>query len=151
MRRVTFIALWLVGACSAVDNFNNFTFPGGPSGHPDMRGSANLPDMARPNFGEACNPGDCANSLTCYTNLGTDPAPGGICSHACNSGLGSCSDVPNGVCIEVSTTGGGTSVCLERCSLGQSCRTGFKCCMASVPGPGAGEFACAPDGASFCH
>jgi hypothetical protein len=150
MRCLSLLALWLVGACSAVDNFNNFTF-GGSGAHPDMRGPAGTPDMGPPTFGEACTPGNCAGSLTCYTSFPNDTVPGGICSQSCNSGLGSCADVPNAVCVQVSQSGGGTDVCLERCTIGQTCRSGFKCCLARIPGPGGATTpACAPDGASFC-
>jgi hypothetical protein len=135
----------LVGACTAVDNFNDFHFvDGGGVGDGGQL----------PGFGQACTdtcaPGPVANRpLSCFTQIGGKPAPGGICTHSCTASIGAitCGDLPDAVCVTVENT----DLCLPRCdlSMGRGCRKDYSCCAAgnTVTGPGA----CAPSQTNLCH
>jgi hypothetical protein len=137
MRLVFALLSTLAAGCTAIDDFDRFTFG----------------DMGPlPGFGEPCN-GQCAvgnvdRPLECYSKIGDRDVPGGMCTRACNILLlTSCSDYPDAVCVHVQ----GIDICLQRCnpSINVNCRTGFSCCdsMQPVNGPGA----CAPPETDLCH
>lgn len=151
MRSLAFASVVLiaafVGACTAIDNFNDFKFvhDGGSGG--DMPSS--LPGFGQP-CTDTCAPGNVLNRpLSCFKMFGGVPVPGGICTHSCMASAGaiSCSDLPDSACVTVENM----DVCLPKCdvSAGRSCRTSFGCCANGnqVTGPGA----CAPTQTNLCH
>lgn len=152
MRSLAFAAIVVLaavlGACTAVDNFNDFKFvDGGVDAASDMPGQ--LPGFGQP-CTDTCAPGTVPNRpLSCFRTFGSVPVPGGICTHSCMASTGaiSCSDLPDSACVTVENM----DVCLPRCdlSLGKNCRNNFSCCANgnTVTGPGA----CAPTQTNLCH
>jgi hypothetical protein len=153
MRSVAFASLVvvaaLIGACTAVDDFNKFSFNDGGAG-----------DLGKlPGFGQACTdscePGASAPArpLVCVHMLGSRTVPnGGICTRTCTAGGAtnvSCSDygVDTAACVTVENM----DLCLPRCdpSIGRNCRTGFSCCDSHNVVTVAGE--CAPPQTDLCH
>jgi hypothetical protein len=150
MRSLAFASLVfaaaLAGACTAVDNFNDFKFVDG-GGSRDLGGQ--LPGFGQP-CTDSCAPGPVlSRPLSCFTQIGGKTVPGGICTRTCTASAGAvaCSDYPDSLCVTVENT----DLCLPRCdpSMGRGCRTGFGCCMGGnvVTGPGA----CAPTQTNLCH
>ncbi len=151
MRSLAFASLLviagIVGACSAVDNFNKFTFTdGGASG--DMLG---LPGFGQP-CTDSCAPGATASQpLMCFHMFGSRTIPGGICTRTCTMAAGQAACADYGLDVAACATVEGMDVCLPRCdpSLGRNCRTGFSCCanmnVVTVAG------ACAPTQTNLCH
>jgi hypothetical protein len=134
----------LVGACTAIDNFNHFSFVY-DAGAEDM-----LPE---PNFGQACSD-TCAQPvpsrpLMCLHMIGSRTAQGGICTRTCtaSAGAAACSDFADAVCVTVE----GMDLCLPHCdpSVGRNCRTGYACCDNHNVITTAG--ACAPPTTDLCH
>ena len=143
------VAAAVFGACSAVDDFNKFTFDDGGGGGGDMAG-------ALPGFGQACTdscaPGASAPSrpLMCAKMIGSRTVPGGICTRTCTAGsIISCSDYGVGVadCVHVE----GMDLCLPHCdpSIGRNCRTNFSCCANQAVVTMMGT--CAPSTTDLCH
>jgi hypothetical protein len=142
---VTFAAL--VGACTAIDDFNKFHFSDGGA----------VGDMGPfPGFGapcvDVCDPGAGATSgrsLTCFHMLGSRSVPGGMCTRTCTPGVAACSDY--GVAAADCVTVEGIAVCLPHCdaTLGRGCRTGFSCCANNNVVTNAGD--CAPSTTDLCH
>jgi hypothetical protein len=133
---ILFVAL--LGGCTAVDNFDKFTF---------------VDAGTLPGFGQACMT-DCAQPnplrpLMCYHMFGSRNVPGGMCTRSCTASLGplACSDFPDAACVTVE----GMDVCLLRCdpSIGRNCRNNYSCCAnhTVVTGPGT----CAPTESDVCH
>lgn len=104
-------------------------------------------------LGKACTSDlDCNDSrLTCITDrdevFNGESPPGGICTADCVGDPGLCTTIdPNGVCVDF---GGGTELCMERCSYGPMASAVFdpdKC-------HGRLDVACAPSatpGQPFC-
>ena len=140
------VAAALLGACTAVDNFNDFHFVDGGAVR-DMTG-------APPGFGQPCTdscaPGSVANRpLSCVKTLGSIPVPGGICTHSCQASLGTigCSDLTDASCVTVENM----DVCLPHCdpSVGRNCRTNYSCCANHNVVTNAGD--CAPSTTDLCH
>jgi hypothetical protein len=143
------VAAAVFGACSAVDDFNKFTFVDGGGGD-DMTGGA------LPGFGQGCTdtcaPGASAPTrpLMCLKMIGSRTVPGGICTRTCTAGsVISCSDYGVGVadCVTVE----GMDLCLPHCdpSIGRNCRTGFSCCASNNVVTTMGD--CAPSTTDLCH
>ncbi|HEX9104071.1 MAG TPA: hypothetical protein VF997_17790 [Polyangia bacterium] len=141
------VAVAVIGACSAVDDFTKFKFSdGGATG--DMNG-------ALPEFGQACVDAcavgaDPAHPLSCYHMFGMIAVPGGICTHSCNpASVVSCAGIGIGVadCVTVENT----DVCLPHCdpSVGRNCRTNYSCCANHNVVTDVGD--CAPSTTDLCH
>jgi hypothetical protein len=141
MRRALILCALVAGACSAVDNYNDFKFV--LDGGSDM--IANLPT-----FGQACTDvcAPATRPLSCYKMFGSKTVPGGMCTHSCTASLGNigCADLNEANCVTVENM----DVCLPRCdeSTGRNCRSNYSCCasMMTVTGPGS----CAPTMTDLC-
>ncbi len=151
MRGLAFAAVvaaaTVLGACSAVDNFNDFKFD------KDAGTAADLTPPL-PGFGEPCPDGICAvgstplRPLMCVTMMGSVSVPGGICTRPCTTTImTSCSDYQDAACTTVENM----DWCLQRCdpSMGRGCRPGFACCANGAMTMNAGE--CAPAMTNLCH
>ncbi len=154
MRNVAFASMVVVaavlGACSAVDNFNKFTFADGGGVNTDMGGPL-------PGFGQACvdacEPGPGAASgrpLSCFHMFGSKSVPAGMCTRSCTPGsVAACSDYGIGVadCVTIENI----DVCLPHCdpSIGRNCRTNYSCCNNHNIVIDAGD--CAPPDTDLCH
>ncbi len=138
------LAAAALGACTAVDNFDDFKFVS-DGGTGDLAGT--LPGFGQP-CTDACQAGTLGRPLMCFKSFGPVSVPGGICTRSCSMGAGviACSDYPEAVCTTVENM----DVCLPRCdvSQGRTCRPGFACCAGNVmvQGPGA----CAPPTTNLC-
>jgi hypothetical protein len=154
MRNLAFASLVavaaLVGACSAIDDFNKFTFSDGGAVNTDMGGGS------LPGFGQACvdvcGPGAGAaagRALTCFHMFGGRSIPGGMCTRTCTVGAIGCLEYgANGAdCVTVE----GIAVCLPHCdaTIGRNCRSNFSCCANNNVVTTAGD--CAPSTTDLCH
>jgi hypothetical protein len=155
MRTLAFASLVVaaaaIGACSAIDDFNKFTFVDSGIIDTDMGGGG------LPGFGQACTdtcaPGAGAPTrpLMCLKMLGSRTVPGGMCTRTCavTAGITACDDYGVGVadCVTVE----GMSVCLPHCdaTLGRNCRTGYSCCATQNVVTVNGD--CAPPQTDLCH
>src|SRR2546421_555228 len=100
-------AVTVVGACSAVDNFNHFKFAD-DGGAGDAMTGGGLPGFGQP-CTDQCQGGDALRPVMCVKSLGGKTVPGGICTRGCTvGGAVSCSDFADAACVHVE----GMDVCL---------------------------------------
>lgn len=138
----------IAGACSAVDDFGNFTFTDGAAGGSDL-GEA-LPGFGQPCV-DACAVGpDVSRPLMCFHMFGSRTVPGGMCTRSCSvASAASCLTlgVEAADCVTVENM----DLCLPRCnpSGGRNCRTGYSCCAQHNVVTDAGD--CAPSTTDLCH
>ncbi|HXU72714.1 MAG TPA: hypothetical protein VN947_25505 [Polyangia bacterium] len=153
MRSLAFASLVFIaaaaGACSAIDDFNKFTFSDGGGVNTDMGGLL-------PAFGQACvdacdpGPGAVAGrALTCFHMFGSRSVPGGMCTRTCTPGAAACIDYGVGVadCVTVE----GIALCLPHCdaTMARGCRSNYECCANHNVVTNAGD--CAPSQTDLCH
>jgi hypothetical protein len=135
--------------CSAIDNFERFTFDDGGS-DAGSDGGAVLSA-----FGDGCKANGCeqynaARPTMCEQSVGNGNSfPEGMCTRVCTPGVGACTDYvtvgAGALCAPLFNS----NYCLLQCNVpnAEPCRKNYNCC--NTTGPTSGPGVCVP--ADACH